>query len=177
MTRIRVSAWNGIAGEYGRVNHAMPALSRPVHAPSTPAPISHQSPSTPAPAVSLPPLAKMREVADNWDEYGLPPLDELKLPREEEEAAGTDPTDVDTRADVYALGVVAYRLLAGRAPYDVSGLWLDEAARVVRRRALQIDGARLAEYAETITKKALEEHGGDELALLDGYGLRPDHPR
>ena len=35
------------------------------------------------PAVSLPPLAKMREVADNWDEYGLPPLDELKLPREE----------------------------------------------------------------------------------------------
>jgi 4-hydroxy-3-polyprenylbenzoate decarboxylase len=35
------------------------------------------------PAVSLPPLAKMREVADNWDAYGLPPLDELKLPRDE----------------------------------------------------------------------------------------------
>ena len=34
------------------------------------------------PAVSLPPLEKMREVADNWDDYGLPALDELKLPRE-----------------------------------------------------------------------------------------------
>jgi hypothetical protein len=32
--------------------------------------------------VSLPPLAQMREVADNWDAYGLPPLDELKLPRD-----------------------------------------------------------------------------------------------
>ena len=35
------------------------------------------------PAVSLPPLGKMRKVADNWGDYGLPELDELKLPREE----------------------------------------------------------------------------------------------
>jgi UbiD family decarboxylase len=35
------------------------------------------------PAVSLPPLEQMRDVADNWADYGLPPLDELKLPREE----------------------------------------------------------------------------------------------
>ena len=34
------------------------------------------------PALSLPPPARMREVAENWDEYGLPPLDELKLPRD-----------------------------------------------------------------------------------------------
>ena len=35
------------------------------------------------PAVSLPPLEKMRKVADNWSDYGLPELDDLKLPREE----------------------------------------------------------------------------------------------
>ena len=35
------------------------------------------------PAVSLPPLEQMRDVADNWADYGLPPLDELKLPRED----------------------------------------------------------------------------------------------
>ena len=34
------------------------------------------------PELSLPPAARMREVAENWDEYGLPPLDDLKLPRD-----------------------------------------------------------------------------------------------
>jgi UbiD family decarboxylase len=33
------------------------------------------------PDLSLPPHDLMREVADNWDDYGLPPLGELKLPR------------------------------------------------------------------------------------------------
>ena len=35
------------------------------------------------PEVSLPPAARMREVAANWEAYGLPPLGELRLPREE----------------------------------------------------------------------------------------------
>jgi hypothetical protein len=26
-------------------------------------------------------LERLRSVAENWDDYGLPPLDELKLPR------------------------------------------------------------------------------------------------
>lgn len=33
------------------------------------------------PDVSLPPLDLMREVAADWDSYGLPPLGDLKLPR------------------------------------------------------------------------------------------------
>ncbi len=34
------------------------------------------------PALSLPPPERMREVAANWDAYGLPPLGELKLPQD-----------------------------------------------------------------------------------------------
>lgn len=33
------------------------------------------------PDISLPPLDQLHSVADNWDAYGLPPLEELKLPR------------------------------------------------------------------------------------------------
>lgn len=33
------------------------------------------------PEVSLPPLQYLKRVADNWKDYGLPPLDELRLPK------------------------------------------------------------------------------------------------
>jgi len=39
--------------------------------------------------------------------------------------------DVDTRSDVYALGVLLYRLLAERLPFDISGLTWPEAIRCV----------------------------------------------
>lgn len=50
------------------------------------------------------------------------------------EQCGDDPRDVDTRADVYALGVVAYELVAGRPPYEADGTSLMQAARVIRER-------------------------------------------
>ena len=34
------------------------------------------------PAVSLPPAERMREVAESWSDYGLPPLGELRLPQQ-----------------------------------------------------------------------------------------------
>ena len=35
------------------------------------------------PSISLPPLNKMRDVSEAWSSYGLPPLDNLKLPRQD----------------------------------------------------------------------------------------------
>jgi serine/threonine protein kinase/Tfp pilus assembly protein PilF len=48
-----------------------------------------------------------------------------------EQAAG-DPDELDTRSDVYALGVVAYELLAGSLPYNLHKKMIHEAVRIIR---------------------------------------------
>jgi thiol-disulfide isomerase/thioredoxin len=71
-----------------------------------------------------------------------------------------DPHDIDTRSDVYALGVVLYEVLAGKLPYDVKNRTPFEAARVIREdsptRITTIDHT-LGGEKETIVLKALEK--------------------
>ena len=76
------------------------------------------------------------------------------------EQVTADPAAVDRRADVYALGVILFELLAHRLPYRLEDRPLAEAARLI----LEQDPPRLGSLApelrgdvETIVAKALEK--------------------
>jgi predicted Ser/Thr protein kinase/tetratricopeptide (TPR) repeat protein len=76
-----------------------------------------------------------------------------------EQAAG-DPAEVDTRSDVYALGVIAYRLLTGRLPYNIENRLVHEAVRVIREQdptPLSSVNRALRGDVQTIVHKALEK--------------------
>jgi Flp pilus assembly protein TadD/predicted Ser/Thr protein kinase len=89
------------------------------------------------------------------------------------EQASGDPSAIDARGDVYALGVLLYELLAHRLPYSLDGLPLPEAARVIREqepsRLGSIDG-RLRGDVETIVAKALEKDRGRRYASAGELG-------
>jgi tetratricopeptide (TPR) repeat protein len=76
------------------------------------------------------------------------------------EQCAADPNDLDTRSDVYSLGVVLYELLCERVPYEVSSVQVFEATRVIREqtptRPSTINRALRGDL-ETIVLKALEK--------------------
>jgi tetratricopeptide (TPR) repeat protein len=76
------------------------------------------------------------------------------------EQCAADPHDLDTRSDVYALGVVLYELLLGQVPYDVSRVQIAEAARLIRDHAAPRPSSldrKLRGDVETIVLKAIEK--------------------
>ncbi|MFT4541674.1 MAG: serine/threonine protein kinase/WD40 repeat protein [Planctomycetota bacterium] len=79
------------------------------------------------------------------------------------EQASGDPEAVDELSDVYALGLIAYELLAGCLPYEVRGKHVHEAVRTIQEdepsRLGTID-RELRGDVETIVAKALEKEKG-----------------
>ena len=107
------------------------------------------------------------------------------------EQFNADPGDVDTRADVYALGVVLYELLAGKPPYDVRRKAIFEAARVVRedeprplsavnrmiRRDMAVIAGKCLEKDRNLRYSTASELSADIRRFLDGDVVMAAPPR
>jgi tetratricopeptide (TPR) repeat protein/predicted Ser/Thr protein kinase len=82
------------------------------------------------------------------------------LPYMSPEQTSGDPAAIDTRSDVYSMGVILFELIAGRLPIEMTQRSMAEAIRAIQAdeptRLRSID-RRIPEDVETIVAKALEK--------------------
>jgi serine/threonine protein kinase len=85
------------------------------------------------------------------------------------EQASLASTDLDTRTDIYSLGVLLYELLTGTTPFDANELLkagLDEVRRVIRNEEPVRPSTRLSTMVPADLANLSTHHGGDAPKLI-----------